>query len=161
MKSQIFIIHVHVPIDMLMNRDQAVRITLFLLRVVTGFVFLQNGGLKLFGWFGGMPPGYPMTTLLMVAGVLEFFGGIAILLGLFTRPIAFVLSGEMAVAYFLGHASQGHVFVPLQNMGEPAVLLCFIFLFLAAYGGGEWSLDALMKKRKASSMPIGGTQARP
>ncbi len=131
----------------MMSREKAVDIAVFLLRIVAGYLFVQNGGLKMFGWYGGMPAGMPFPPILHVAGFLEFFGGIAILLGLFTRPVAFVLSGEMAVAYFMGHASQGHVFVPLLNMGQPAVLLCFIFLFFAAYGAGEWSVDAKLKKK--------------
>ncbi|RJP44363.1 DoxX family protein [Candidatus Parcubacteria bacterium] len=125
-----------------MTRDKAIDISVFLLRVVSGLLFLQAGGLKLFGWFGGMPEGMELTPLIWTAGVLEVAGGIAMILGLFTRPVAFVLSGEMAVAYFIGHASQGHFFVPLLNQGQPAVLFAFIFLFLAAYGAGSWSIDA-------------------
>jgi len=128
---------------------QAKQVTLFLLRVVAGLLFLQAGGMKLFDWFGGIPAafgGHPkMFTLPWVAGVLEFYGGAAILLGLLTRPIAFLLSGEMAVAYFMAHQPQGTW--PIQNHGEPAVLLCFIFLFLAAHGAGDWSVDALWRKR--------------
>src|SRR5947208_3068894 len=127
-----------------MNRERAIQITLFLLRVVAGFLFIQVGGKKLFGWFDGMPPG-AMTTELWIAGTLEFFGGILILLGLLTRPVAFILSGEMAVAYFQAHQPKGTW--PVQNHGEPAVLLCFIYLFLAAYGAGDFSLDALIAKR--------------
>ncbi len=141
----------------MLSREKFLTVAVFLLRMVAGYVFIQNGGLKLFGWFGGMPEGFPMNALMIAAGVLEFFGGIAILLGLFTRPIAFVLSGQMAVAYFIGHAlPMGHALVPLQNMGQPAVLLCFIFLFFAANGAGEWSLDAMMKRGKnaPASAPV-------
>ena len=134
-----------------MKKDQMVQIAVTLLRVVAGIIFIQNGGLKLFGWFGGMPGGGALPPLLMAAGILEFFGGIAILLGFLTRPIAFILSGEMAVAYFIGHASQGHFFVPLLNRGQPAVLLCFIFLFLAAYGAGRWSVDAALRRRRENN----------
>jgi len=99
--------------------------------------------MKLFDWFGGVPAafgGHPkLLSLVGVAGMLEFYGGTAILLGLLTKPVAFLLSGEMAVAYFMAHQPQGTW--PIQNHGEPAVLLCFIFLFLAAHGGGEWSID--------------------
>src|SRR6266436_6735463 len=127
-----------------MNTNRTQQITLFLLRVVSVLLFLQAGGMKLFDWFGGVPAafgGHPkLLSLVGVAGMLEFYGGAAILLGIFTRPIAFLLSGEMAVAYFMAHQPQGRW--PIQNHGEPAVLLCFIFLFLAAHGGGEWSLDA-------------------
>lgn len=128
------------------KREQMIEVSFFLLRVVVGLLFLQAGGMKLFGWFGGIPGG-ELNTLMLVAGILEFFGGIAIFLGLLTRPIAFILSGQMAVAYFMGHFPSG--FWPIQNHGEPAVLLCFIFLFFAAYGGGKWSIDAMIfKKRK-------------
>jgi putative oxidoreductase len=85
-----------------------------------------------------------------VAGFLEVFGGAAIILGILTRPIAFVLSGEMAFAYFIGHFPQG--FWPIQNHGEPAVLLCFILLFIAAYGAGEWSVDALLRRKRTNAL---------
>ncbi len=135
-----------------MNREKMVEVAVFLLRVVAGIIFIQNGGLKLFGWFGGMPEGYEATGLILVAGILEFVGGIAILLGLFTRPVAFVLSGQMAVAYFMGHvATGGYFFVPLLNQGQPAVLLCFIFLFFAAYGSDKCSLDEVLAKRKQNN----------
>lgn len=133
-----------------MNRDRAVEVTYFLLRVVSAFLLIQAGGLILFGWLGGIP-GQPSPPPFMsqtwIGGVLEFFGGIAVLLGLFTRPIAFLLSGMMAVAYWQFHyATQGGW--PSQNMGIPAVLLCFIFLYIAAQGGGDWSLDALMRRKR-------------
>ena len=115
-----------------------------LLRIVSGMILICPGGMKLFGWFGGMPAGVPRTTLLTVAGVIEVVGGSLIVLGLFTRPVAFIASGEMAVAYFKGHFPNG--FWPIQNHGEPAVLLCFIFLFLFANGAGPFSLDAWMKR---------------
>jgi putative oxidoreductase len=134
-----------------MNMNRATQITYFLLRVVTGLLFLQSGGLILFGWFGGMP-GQPSPPPLMsqtgIGGVLEFFGGLAIMLGLFTRPIAFILSGMMAVAYWQFHAPQGGW--PIQNEGIPAVLFCFIFLYMAARGGGDWSLDALIRRKRRS-----------
>jgi putative oxidoreductase len=118
---------------------------------VSGFLFLQAGGLILFGWFGGMP-GQPSPPPLMsqtgVGGVLEFFGGIAITLGLLTRPVAFILSGMMAVAYWQFHAPQGAW--PVQNQGMPAVLFCFIFLYMAAQGAGDWSLDALVRRKRAT-----------
>ena len=111
-----------------------------LLRIVSGAIFFCPGALKLFGWFGGMPPGNPMTPLLWAAGIIEVVGGALIVLGLFTRPVAFIASGEMAVAYFIGHYPQG--FWPIVNQGAPAVLLCFIFLFLWGNGAGPWSVDA-------------------
>jgi len=128
------------------HKEKLVAVAVCLLRVVAGFLFLENGGLKLFGWFGGMPGGMALPPLILVAGILEFFGGLAIFLGLLTRPVAFLLSGEMAVAYFIGHASQGNVFAPLVNQGQPAVLFCFVFLFFAAYGAGEWSLDTWFRR---------------
>ena len=133
-----------------MNMDRAKQITMFLLRVVAGLLFLQAGGMKIFDWFGGVPAehgGHPaMMSQIWIGGVLEFYGGALILLGLFTRPVAFILSGEMAVAYFQFHQPGG--FWPIQNHGEAAVLFCFIFLFYAAHGGGEWSLDALIRRRR-------------
>jgi len=133
-----------------MNRARAVEITYFLLRVVAGFLFIQSGAVILFGCFGGMPGAPsppPFLSQIWIGGVLEFFGGILILLGLCTRPVAFLLSGMMAVAYWQFHAPQGGW--PLQNQGIPAVLFCFIFLYMAAQGGGEYSLDALLRRRRA------------
>jgi putative oxidoreductase len=129
-----------------MKMERAKQITYFLLRVVSGFLFLQAGGLILFGWFGGMPEGQsaPLISQTGIGGILEFFGGLAILLGLFTRPVAFILSGEMAVAYWQFHAPNGTW--PVQNQGIPAVLFCFIFLYMATQGGGDWSLDALLRR---------------
>ena len=134
-----------------MTRQTAITITVLLLRIAASIVFIQAGGVKLFGWFGGMPEGVPMNTLMYIAGVLEVFGGALIAAGLFTRPVAFILSGEMAVAYFMGHLPMG--LWPIQNQGEPAFLLCFIFLFLAAYGAGSWSFDAVCKRTKKVSAP--------
>jgi putative oxidoreductase len=117
-----------------------------LLRIVSALILICPGGMKLLGWFGGMPGGVALTPLLRTAGVIELVGGTLILLGLLTRPAAFIASGEMAFAYFIGHFPHG--FWPIQNHGEPAVLLCFIFLFLAAAGGGPFSLDALLGRRR-------------
>ena len=131
-----------------MHMGRAIPITLFLLRVVAGLLFLQAGAMKIFDWFGGIPArfgGHPaMFSQAWIAGVLEFYGGAAILLGLLTRPVAFILSGEMAVAYFQFHQPNG--VWPIQNHGESAVLFCLIFLLFAAQGGGEWSLDALIRE---------------
>ena len=139
-----------------MSMERARSITVFLLRVVSGLLFLQAGGMKLFDWFGGIPAQFgghpPLMSQMWIGGVLEFYGGAAILLGLLTRPVAFLLSGEMAVAYFQFHQPKG--FWPIQNHGEPAVLLCFIFLFFAAHGAGKWSLDAwLGRKRNRRPVP--------
>ena len=140
-----------------MNRDRAVQITYFLLRVVTGLLFMQAGGMKLFAWFGGIPAAMggqpPLMSQIWIGGVLEFFGGLAIMLGLLTRPVAFILSGEMAVAYWQFHAPGG--FWPIQNHGEPAVLFCFIFLYMAAQGGGDWSLDALIRRKRVGAASKG------
>jgi putative oxidoreductase len=131
--------------------NKAEEVAYFILRVVSGFLILQPGGLILFGWYGGMP-GEPSPPPLMsetgIGGVLEFFGGILIILGLGTRPVAFLLSGTMAVAYWQFHAPSGGW--PLQNQGLPAVLLCFIFLYMVARGGGKWSLDAVISRRRKS-----------
>ena len=128
----------------------AARITHALLRIVAGFLFMQHGGQKLFGWYGGIgiPEGESLPPLMMVAGVLEVFGGAAIMLGLFTRPIAFLLSGEMAAAYFMAHFPKGPL--PLQNGGEAAALFSFIFLFLAGNGDGGFSLDSAMRRGRSS-----------
>jgi len=132
--------------------NQAKEITYSLLRIVSGFLLMQTGGLILFGWFGGMPGGAKVVLMSQtgIGGILEFFGGILILLGLFTRPVAFILAGMMAVAYWQFHywPSGGW---PLQNQGTPAVLLCFIYLYIAARGAGPWSLDALIKSRRGAS----------
>ncbi len=139
--------------------ERAKQITYLLLRVVAGWMFFQAGAVKLFGWYGGMPGGMKLVFLSQtwVGGVLEVFGGIAIMLGLFTRPVAFVLSGEMAVAYWQFHAPMGTW--PVQNQGVPAVLYCFVYLFMAAQGGGEFSLDAWLEKRRSSAKRVSGANA--
>lgn len=108
-----------------------------LLRIVVGLCFIQHGVSK---YFGVPPFPMPLNPLLYVAGALELIGGAAIILGLFVRPVAFVLSGFMAVAYFMAHAPKS--FFPAVNQGEAAILYCFVFLFFAAAGAGPWSLDA-------------------
>jgi putative oxidoreductase len=121
------------------------RIAYALLRVVAPFVMIQHGAQKLFGAFGGMGPNggtVPLASLFGVAGVLEVFVASLVLLGLFTRPAAFLLAGEMAVAFFMAHLPRG--FWTIQNHGETPVLLCFIYLLFAAFGGGRYSLDALL-----------------
>ncbi|HXF95157.1 MAG TPA: DoxX family protein [Gemmatimonadales bacterium] len=112
-------------------------------RIVAAFLFMQVGSAKLFAFPAAIMPGggtAPLASLAGIAGVLEVFGGGFILLGLLTRPVAFLLAGEMAVAYFIGHAPQG--FWPVLNQGQPAILYCFLWLYLSAAGPGPWSLDA-------------------
>jgi putative oxidoreductase len=118
---------------------------LSVLRFVVGFLFFEHGGQKLFGFPGGAQHGeFHFFTMMGFGAVLEFFGGLLILVGLLTRPVAFLLSGEMAVAYFTVHAKMG--FWPVVNKGEPAVLYCFLFLYLVFAGAGPWSLDTLFKR---------------
>jgi putative oxidoreductase len=133
---------------------KAAQITHVLLRIVAGFLFFHHGAQKLLGWFGGVGEGggtVQLMSMMGLAGVLELFGGLAIMLGLFTRPIAFLLAGEMAVAYFMAHQPNGTW--PIQNRGEAAVLFCFIFLFLAANGAGGMSLDSVIRRRNPRLAP--------
>jgi putative oxidoreductase len=120
---------------------------LSVLRIVTGFLYLPHGAQKLFGAFGGMG-GQGATAafpqLPWFAGVLEFFGGLLILFGIFTREVAFLLCGEMAVAYFRVNAPNG--FLPLANHGELAVLFCFVFLLFVFAGGGSWAVERLWSR---------------
>jgi len=117
---------------------------LSVLRIVSALLFMQHGSQKLFGFPPSPQLSGPLPPLLLTAGVMEFFGGVLLLLGLFTRPVAFLLSGEMAVAYFRSHAPRG--LWPVLNGGELSVLYCFLFLYLSVAGGGAWSVDALRKK---------------
>ena len=121
-------------------------ISFALLRLVTGLLFMMHGGQKLLGWFGGVGGGggapVHMASVMGIAALLELVGGTLVMLGLITRPIAFLLSGEMAFAYFTAH--QPHGIWPIQNHGELAVLYCFIFLFMAAHGAGVYSLHSLL-----------------
>ena len=119
-----------------------------LLRIIVGFTFSLHGLQKLFGLFGGMGGTGAKATflsLIWVAGFLEAFGGLLILLGLLTSPVAFILSGEMAAAYFMAHLPKG--FWPIRNGGELATLYCFVFLYLFTAGPGPWSLDSLIRKK--------------
>ena len=138
---------------------------LSVLRIIAAFMLMQHGAQKLFGYPAAPPPPpqqqvvqqtgqqqqqqapqrpSSLPPLMLVAAVLEFFGGLLLLLGLFTRPVAFILSGLLAVAYFMAHAPQG--FWPVLNKGELAALYSFVFLFLAAAGGGAWSVDRLWRR---------------
>ncbi len=115
------------------------------LRIVTALIFIEHGTQKLIGWPAAPASGLPaVMTLSWIGGVLEAVGGLLIVLGLFTRPVAFVLSGFMAAAYFMAHAPQG--FWPILNRGELAALYSFVFLYLAVAGGGEWSLDRIFRR---------------
>jgi putative oxidoreductase len=114
---------------------------LSVLRVMSGLLLMQHGTTKYLGFPEGPMNGASPFTMGGFAGVLELVGGALIVIGLFTRPVAFVLSGMLAVAYFYAHAPQG--FFPLLNGGELAALYCFVFLYLAAAGGGAWSVDRL------------------
>ena len=118
---------------------------LSVLRIVAAFMFMAHGMQKILGFPGAQPPQFQLLSLVGLAGVLELVGGALLLVGLFTRPVAFVLSGEMAFAYFIAHAPHG--FWPLINRGELAALYCFVFLFLAAAGPGPWSVDHWWRKR--------------
>ena len=124
---------------------------LSVLRIVAGFLLMQHGLQKVFGWLtppaapgAPPPPGFNPFSLVGVAGLLELVGGLLLIVGLFTRPVAFILSGLMAVAYFMAHAPGG--FWPVLNKGELAALYSFVFLYLAAAGGGEWSLDRFLRR---------------
>lgn len=124
---------------------------LSVLRIVLAFLFFQVGSAKWFAFPAAIMPGggtAAVGSLPWFAGVIEVIGGTLILLGLFTRPVAFILSGEMAFAYFLGHAGQG--FWPVLNQGGLAVIYCFLFLYFSAAGPGPWSLDAVLARRRSA-----------
>lgn len=131
------------------------------LRIVAAFTFIQYGTLKLFAFPVGIPPDgstAPLFSQMGVAGILETFGGALLLLGLFTRPVAFVLAGEMAVAYFQASAPLG--FWTVVNGGSVTVLYCFVWLYLSAAGPGPWSLDALARGVATRAYPANaGTPA--
>jgi putative oxidoreductase len=119
-------------------------VTQDLLRIMAGFLFAPHGAQKLFGVLGKEP--VEIVSLSGLAGVLEFFGGIALILGIFTRQVAFVLAGQMAAAYWMAHGME--TFWPILNRGELAALYCFVFLFLFAHGGGEFSVDGWLRRRR-------------
>ena len=129
-------------------------------RIVAGLMFITFGTMKLFGYPpppAPMPP-IPLMSQMGLGGMLETFGGIAILLGLFTRPVAFVLAGEMAVAYFQFHFPQS--FFPTTSMGVPAIMYCFFFLMLVATGPGAWSVDGTLARRRAGLATRTGREER-
>lgn len=120
---------------------------LSILRIIAAFLLMAHGSQKLFGFPpSGQPASGSLPPLALTAGILEFFGGLLVLLGIFTRPVAFILSGLMAVAYFMVHAPQG--FWPILNLGELAVLYSFVFLYLSAAGGGPWGLENLLRRNR-------------
>jgi len=124
---------------------------LSVLRIVAAFMFMQAGAMKLFAIPTGMPPDGStavMWTQVWLGGILEFYGGALILIGVFTRPIAFILSGMMAVAYWQFHAPQG--FWVTVNGGTPAALYCFVWLYISAAGAGPWSVDAFIQRNRRS-----------
>ena len=124
---------------------------LAVLRIVTAYLFMTHGTAKLFGVpHQAMFDGLQLVSLVGVAGILEVAGGLLLLVGLFTRPVAFVLCGFMAVAYFMAHGSQGNVLVPLLNQGELAALYCFLFLYFVFSGAGAWSIDAARRGRRTA-----------
>jgi putative oxidoreductase len=116
-----------------------------ILRIIIALLFMEHGAQKLFGLPVAME-GFTLSlfSLLGLAAILEFFGGLLLLLGLFTRPVAFILSGQMAAAYFIAHAPKS--FWPVVNQGELAIVYCFVFFYLAFAGGGPWSLDRALRK---------------
>lgn len=123
--------------------DTTIQRALAILRIVSAFLLIQHATAKLFGfphvaYFDNLQ----ILSLVGVAGIIELVGSLFLLAGAFTRPVAFVLSGELAFAYFIGHAPKGNFLSPMLNGGESAVLFCFVFLFLAAAGAGAWSVDA-------------------
>jgi len=123
-----------------------------LLRIVVGYLYLMHGSAKLLHMpHVAMFDQLQIASLIGVAGILELVGGALVLVGLFVRPVAFILSGEMAVAYFMAHASKGWVLVPLMNQGEAAVLYCFVFLYFAAAGAGIWSIDAARRPSRPAA----------
>jgi putative oxidoreductase len=119
---------------------------LAVLRIVTGLLFFMHGSAKLLGFPAEVARAVPLFSLSGLAGTLEVLGGALLVLGLWTRPVAFVLAGEMAFAYFIGHAGRG--FWPIVNKGELAVQWCFLFLYFSAAGGGAWSIDHARRRNR-------------
>lgn len=130
------------------------------LRIVAGYLFAAHGTTKLFqAPFIEMFANVPLFSIYGLAGILEVFGGALLMLGLLTRPAAFVLSGLMAFAYFIGHAPQGNVLLPILNGGELAVLYSFLFLFISVAGPGAWSLDGYLLRNPGSAFMSARTHA--
>ena len=121
---------------------------LSVLRIVSAYMLMLHGTQKLLGFPAGRSGTVELMSLAGVAGMLELAGGLLLLIGLFTRPVAFLLSGEMAFAYFISHAPRGNPLLPITNGGDLAVEWCFVFLFIAVAGGGKWALDAVLSRRR-------------
>ena len=122
-------------------------------RIIIGFMFACYGAQKVLGWFGGMPPGVPFW-IQYIGGTIELVGGLLIAVGLLTRITAFICSGQMAVAYFYGHAMHAkgiNFFLPTVNEGDSAVFYCWFFLYLSAAGPGAFALDNILFRRRAAS----------
>jgi putative oxidoreductase len=130
---------------------------LSILRIVAALIFMEHGTQKLFGFPPLDRPAPELLSLSGVAGVLELVGGALLVLGLFTRPVAFILSGEMAFAYWIAHAPQS--FFPVLNGGDAAILYCFVFLYMAFAGGGAWSLDNLRERSRRDMKAAAGPPA--
>jgi putative oxidoreductase len=129
---------------------------LAVLRIVTAYLFIQHGTAKLLGIpaVEAFKGGVPLMSMGGIAGVIEIVGGVLLLIGLFTRPTALILCGEMAFAYFIGHASQGNALLPMLNGGELAVMWCFVFLYFAVAGAGAWSVDAARGNASPGVRPL-------
>lgn len=126
---------------------------LSILRIAAALLFMQHGTVKLLGFPAAGPENLQLMSLIGVAGLLELLGGALLLVGLFTRPVAFILSGEMAVAYFMAHAPRD--FFPINNGGELAALYSFVFLYFVFAGAGAWSLDAMWRRQDDTAAAIG------
>lgn len=120
-----------------------------ILRIVSGLLFAMHGSQKLFGWPGDQPA-LEIASLMGFAGIVELVGGLLIAIGFLTSWAAFIASGQMAVAYFMAHASRGSL--PILNQGEPAVLFCFLFLYIAAHGAGIWSVDGPRRRLNSNGL---------
>jgi putative oxidoreductase len=129
------------------HADRYAPYVLSIVRIVAALLFLEHGTSRLFGWPSPLPSP-ALFSMYWFAGAIELVGGILLALGLFTRCAAFVMSGEMAFAYFISHAPNS--FFPILNRGDASILYCFIFLYIAFAGGGPWSLDAWLRGRRAA-----------
>ncbi len=128
--------------------DRYTDYTYALLRIVSGFLFIFHGSQKLFGFPGGTPEGIP-EFIIYIAGPIELVGGILIMIGLFTREAAFLSAGCMAAAYFMAHATSA--LFPILNRGELAIMFCFVYLYIACFGSGIWSIDSMREGRSVDS----------